>query len=121
MVGLEVGEFSLHSGVQELNNGPAVVCLFLYYLSEFGVDAPVCSARVSALSSCGGLQIEAVDEFLGFCAPKLFEESYGVHAVAFFEAGEFAIHDGEKELDDGSAVVGLFHDDVVDRFGEVGL
>ena len=67
------------------------------------------------------LQIEAVDEFLGFCAPELFEESCGFHAVAFLEAGEFAIHDGEKELDDGSAVVGLFHDDVVDRFGEVGL
>ena len=100
---------------------PAVVCLFLYYLSEFGVMR--LSARRASLRSrlVGACKFMPLMSFLASVPAELFEESCGVHAVAFFEAGEFAIHDGEKEFDDGSAVVGLFHDDVMDRFGEVGV
>ena len=82
--------------------------------------------RLSALRASlrsrlvGGCRSQAVDERADLHTCELFEESYGFHAVAFLEAWEFAIHDGEKELDDGCAVVGLFHDDVMDRLGEVG-
>ena len=90
------------------------------YLGKFGLDAPVCSARVSALASCGRRNERRVGRL--YCdVSELLEQSCGVHAVAFFEARQFAFHNGEEEPDDGSAVVGLFHDDVMDRFGEIGL
>ena len=66
MAGLEVLEFAFHSLNEEGDDGSAVVSFLLDYLSQFGLDVSVRSACVSALSPCGGRQVEVVDDCPGF-------------------------------------------------------
>ena len=56
--------------------------------------------------------VGAVDDSLGLVEAEFDEESGGVDAVAGLEVGELALHGGDEELDDESAVLGFLGDDV---------
>ena len=137
MAGFEVGELALHGVDEELDGDIAVAGFLADDLGELGADslggalgfgfglplglslrlrlgagiAVGCALGGSALGGAG-----VVDDSLGLIEAELDEESSGVDAVAGLEVGELALHGGDEELDDESAVLGFLGDDV----GETG-
>ena len=73
-------------------------------------------AGIGLARALGGSSAGVVDDSLGLVEAELDEESCGVDAVAGLEVGELALHGGDEELDDESAVLGFLGDDV----GEIG-
>ena len=135
MAGFEVGEFALHGVDEEADGGAAIVGFFADDLGELGADAvggalgfgfglplSLCMRLGAgiALARCGSgtgalggaLCVGAVDGGLGLVVAEFDEEFGGVDAVAGLEVGEIAVHGGEEEADDESAVLGFLCDDV---------
>ena len=120
VAGFEVGELALHSVDEEADGGAAEVGFIVNDLGKRGADAVRrvgvlrvgLSLRLGARTGCWGApRSGVVEEGLGGLEAEFDEEPGGVEAMAGLGIGEFAVHGGDEEADDETAVLSFLSDD----------
>ena len=113
VAGFEVGELAPHYVDEEADGGAAKVGFIANDLGEGGTDVV---GRVGGfgfgLRFGGAPGGGVVDVRLGGLEAEFDEEAGGVEAVAGLGVGEFAVHGGDEEADDETAVLSFLGDDV---------
>ena len=121
VAGFEVGELALHSVDEETDGGAAEVGFIANDLGKRGADAVRrvgglrvgLRLRLGARMRCGEApRGAAVEDGLSWLEAEFDEEPGGVEAVAGLGVGEFAVHGGDEEADDETAVLSFLSDDV---------